>query len=823
MILIPFFVSLSNSLRYSFQSNIYRCNDHNCTNKTQTTFLAQSTNYFIQLYLTSDYQNEDKNTTKFLSESGLIPYIMPDVHSVLLYLNSEEKKQFRKLLNSWGFQFSVNQSGKYCFRIFPNMITIFPIVHSKLCYLVHSNHNFTDNFNRILNSDSIKFPSSQSLNPEFSIVHFFNNKTSLFYSPDYYHSIYSVNYTIPDPQFNSIIINNNTNILFYNHQSKLFSFHNSKFSSSHRLISYSSSTNKKFFTFLKLDKSFTQLFVYNFSSQTAKLYSKIDPSDFIHVCGGLLLYSNYSKLEYVYITILQHNSSKNYTIHKYYTGTNHTEQMTYPKIIPNVTTQYPYPKGWNVKLSYITSDIEKVQPTIITGATSFNSYYPQWSVIYGNFLAISNTFGRTYFTIMTLSNDVIENFYISNTTSRFIFRTKHQNKIYYGDLYSNIVEQVPFENSSFDINKTVILFNSNEEPEFVDISNPQSPIHYPVPPETIRQNSTWCPYLKITYEFFDLDYFTRVKQPISSTHFPAKIFIDHSDTFHFRIHATYHRTVPNLLFSSPFHFNMTYSKTIDYSYSMATYDFWIKDSLTYNDFIKNGYETKSERFDIFFENSSSACKNFHTYFDVTSGCLPGLKLEYEFQNKQSFFNHQNMEFLQFSTSWSPHFYLYDITRDMKIPYNSLVAIDVIGYGPDSSSFIETHGLSINIGDKKRIFGYLTNMHATAATNDNNTIQWLCQIGSVCNKVAPKFPEPPCYYLKLRARTVPRNLTNSSFCTLETEFYVKLSGIPMDVFTMVKFSFSTLFVFSVLFIIMYFHADKLNLMRHKNPLIHLHAD
>lgn len=416
---------------------------------------------------------------------------------------------------------------------------------------------------------------------------------------------------------------------------------------------------------------------------------------------------------------------------------------------------------------------------------------------------------------MTLgNNETIEKIFSSNETSRFALLTSNH-MIYYGDTYSNIVERVPYELvEDLDITTALILFNSDEVLELVDVRDPKNPLHHQFPPESIPMSTNWCPYRKVTYELYDIDYFTRIRQPVSDSSFPPHIYIDHSDTFHFAIHATYQGNVPNLLFASPYYFTLNYSKKIDYSHSMVTYNFWIKDALTFDDFVNSGnrYIGRTERLDFFFENSSSVCSNFHTFFDITSGCLPGLSLEYEFEDKRKFFDGEDMEFLQFSSVWTPQFYLYDSTRDMKIPYEDLIEIVVVGYGTTESKFKINHDPNFNTGKNNRIFGYSSDLLSTASVAENRTIEWLCQVGSVCNRVFPKFPKPPIYYLKLKARTIPRDLPNSTYCTLEREFYLQLNGVPMDAITMSIILVITIVVFFIILLIFYHYHEKLKFMQ-----------
>ena len=274
-------------------------------------------------------------------------------------------------------------------------------------------------------------------------------------------------------------------------------------------------------------------------------------------------------------------------------------------------------------------------------------------------------------------------------------------------------------------------------------------------------------------------------------------------------------------------FNLTYSKTIDFSNLTVSYHFKIKDKRTYANYLaaNKTYNRQTERIDLYFENSSSTCKNFHTFFDITSGCPPGYSIHYEFKNKKKFFNGEDMEFLQFTNEWNPTFYIYDDTNDIKIPYNGSFELQVIGYGDKESTFKLIEDPTFNTGPNNRVFVFVSDIYASSATSKNNTIIWTCQYGSVCNRVKPENDtlSPPVYYFKLRAKTLPQDTEKSSFCNLEIEFYVKISGIPMDIFEMTKFLSTTLILcFSILFVLYRFY-DKLPFMQSSVEIIKIKQD
>ena len=853
MILILFFY-LYFGRAYTFRSRSFRCDNPDCSVRTQTSIFRESILYRIELFLSSDNQNIDEAATISAQESGLFPYIIPETYDDINCLNQNMSTRFQTTVNSWNFSFFGECRRRYCYKILPNININLDTSSTKLCYLIQpgifltSDENVTV-YGRVIDPNDMPFFINESLipridrvynqptNPEFSLVHYdkqfpypISSSKGLLYSPDHYHSIY---YISPNFPFLRNIWNTMEDIFLtqYNYDAlSSNSFDNHKFSYYYFPTSYDSGTGNYFVAY---DTNTNRDLVYAYFDTTQSLFydspyfSSIPISydgmdnEFNSICSGIILYSNYYKTNIVLLSILYNNNTNEYIISKNYQDDedsdnfSYCEFLEYPHFVSNKTEKYPYPRGWNVNISDYYDDEYSRQPTKINGVHLFGQKYCQWSMIYGNFLAVSNTFARTFFTIMTLgNNETIQKIFSSNETSRFALLTSNH-MIYYGDTYSNIVERVPFELvEDLNITTALILFNSDEVLELVDVRNPKNPIHHQFPPESIPMSTNWCPYLKVTYELYDIDYFTRVRQPVSDSSFPPQIFVDHSDTFHFAIHATYQGKAPNLLFASPFYFTLNYSKKIDYSHSMVTYNFWIKDALTFEDFINSGnqYIGRSERLDFFFENSSSVCLNFHTYFDITSGCLPGLSLQYEFEEKRRFFDGEDMEFLQYSRIWNPQFYLYDSTRDMKIPYEGLIEIIVVGYGTTESKFKVNSDPDFNTGKNNRVFGYTSDLLATASISENRSIEWLCQVGSVCNRVSPSFPNPAVYYLKLRARTIPRDLPNSTYCTLEREFYLELSGIPMDAVTMSIILVITIVVFFIILIIFYHYHDKLKFMQ-----------
>lgn len=858
--IILLFLFLPFQKAYSFRSRSFRCDNRDCSVRTHTSIFRESILYRIELFLTSDNQNIDEDATKAAQEAGLFPYIIPETYDDINCLNQNMSTRFQTTVNSWNFSFFGECKRRYCYKVIPNININIDTSSTKLCFLIQpgvfltSDENVTvfgrvidpNDMQSFLNNEEIPEIDrvfNQPTNPEFSIVHYrqqfsypISSSKGLIYSPDHYHNIYYISPNFPFlrnvwetledvflTQYEYDVLTSNS---FKKHEFSYYYSPTSFYSGpGNYSLSYDQNTNRDLiYAYYSTNHS---LYIDGpLISQIQILNDEID-ADSYSICGGIILFSNYYKTSIVLLSILYNNISNEYHISKHYQDEDdpenfsYYEKLEYPHYVLNQTAKYPYPRGWNVNTSDYyyedigTKDEYMLQPTSITGVHLFGQKYCQWSMIYGNFLAVSNTFARTYFIIMTLGNgEKIEKIFASNETSRFaLLTTNHM--IYYGDTYSNIVERVPYELvDGLNITTALILFNSDEVLELVDVNDPKNPIHHQFPPESIPMSTNWCPYRKVTYELYDIDYFTRVRQPVSDSSFPPQIYVDHSDTFHFAIHATYQGKVPNLLFAAPFYFTLNYSKKIDYSHSMITYNFWIKDALTFEDFVNSGnqYIGRTERIDFFFENSSSVCLNFHTFFDITSGCLPGLSLQYEFEDKKKFFNGEDMEFLQFSRYWVPQFYLYDSTRDMKIPYTGLIEISIIGYGTTESKFKLNNDPEFNTGKNNRVFGYTSDILATAAIAENCTIEWLCQVGSVCNRVSPKFPNPPVYYLKLRARTIPRDLPNSTYCTLEKEFYLEISGIPMDAGTMATILIVTIILLFIILRILYHYSDRMSFMK-----------
>ncbi|OHT10267.1 hypothetical protein TRFO_04285 [Tritrichomonas foetus] len=835
----------------------YKCLADNCSNLERASIFYPGFLYQFHLYLSQDQQNPDYSKTIAAKKAGLIPFIIPETYDDYQCLNATTSTVFKNAVNSWNFNFSGLCQRKYCYKIIPNINIDLDIQQTTRCYRVMGTEflkgigNQTT-FGELIDANDIeskiignkKIPEitkafTQPYNSEFAVVHYefayphpISTTIGFLLSVNDFHNVY---YLSPYfPYFRSIF--DRLNKAFYTDfkytilaldDNKLFqAFHikeNIVIDSETNYFGYFDSYLKDG-VLLAMNRvnNETTIALYTEDFKKRILYTTSDDYD---LKGGLVLLTNFFDPDLTSIILIRNKNLNKYQLLRHSTNKNQTTFTDLPKKVPNVFKTYPYARPWSIDYELLYPNLE-LQDLFVTGMSEFNNHYRQWSVIYGNFFAISNTFTRTYYLTMSFKdNETVTSFYYSNHTSRFAFLTS-RNMLYYGDTYSNIIERVPYDViPNLNMTKTLILFDSNENLDLVDISNPKNPNHFVFSPEQIPQGTYWCPFQEVFYEFSNLDYFTRLLTPIPENSFPKQIYVDHSDTFHFKILATYTDTIPNLFFTDPLNFNLTYTRNVDYTRSLVAYSFWIKDGSTYDNYIANNYTYvgKSERIDFFFENSSSCCKNFHTYFDIKSGCMPGLSLEYRYENQEEFFTKEPMEFLKFSAEWNPKFYIYDSARDIEMPYDGLLEILIVGYGEREYTFRLTDDPQINSGNTERVFAYKQDPLATAAISSNNTISWLCQIGSVCNRITPKLPEPPSYYFKLRARTIPRNLSDSSFCTYEKDFYVKVSGIPMDVVTMAIFLVTTLIFLFLIFGVMYYYADNLPIMSESNKIIVINED
>lgn len=59
----------------------------------------------------------------------------------------------------------------------------------------------------------------------------------------------------------------------------------------------------------------------------------------------------------------------------------------------------------------------------------------------------------------------------------------------------------------------------------------------------------------------------------------------------------------------------------------------------------------------------------------------------------------------------------------------------------------------------------------------STVGWVCSPSSPCAGVAPRFPDTPEYYFKIRVST--EAVATTSYCAYETELVVRVHGLPLN--------------------------------------------
>lgn len=469
-----------------------------------------------------------------------------------------------------------------------------------------------------------------------------------------------------------------------------------------------------------------------------------------------------------------------------------------PKEIPNEARTFEAPLSlasyfWNGASPYPPGPID------IVGVRTFNGMFSRYVIYYGNILAISSQYGYTPSLLMTLGSEKITRLVTSKKSGYFAFITDKK-RMFFGSAVSPSVVEIDYQkytNEELDPDFYIIIFDDDDNLNLVNLKYITNRKIFILNPLDLLPSESLCPYKEISIKTWDTARLSRVILPEVDNAIPEHVYLDASDTFHIQISLTLASQVePSLRIRQTKHLNVTKQVTRDWSLAMVIYDICVADGTPYSEeVLTNGY-CFSDLLIIDFEEAGPMCEGSTVSINFTVGCLPYVSLVLEPRDPVVLDDGTVADVANFEKDWLPNIRLLDSVFGVSKQYTGNFDLKVIGGGPKADGIVYYSDEQIeeyNFGLSGRVWRYVDGGDEREARYENSTIAWVCSLNSPCGKVRPEPFNPVEYYFLFELRTVPKDVRGTSLCVLSTTFIVKVTGITMDVVTMLIFMLVSLCV------------------------------
>ena len=421
-------------------------------------------------------------------------------------------------------------------------------------------------------------------------------------------------------------------------------------------------------------------------------------------------------------------------------------------------------------------------PLSLNGIHAHHSTYGHM-FLYGSALLHSPAFGYGWFLIATFDGRVITDFTSSPVSGKFAFYLEDNHTVFLGSTGSKYLNQ--FDAAEYfnltDLQLSQLFFGADDVLYFVCVAENGSITRKVIPVDYFIRRDSDCPYLSVDISSDNPQEVTRVR---GMSGLAQSIYLDRDSEYKFNlVFGVRPGESPDLSVIANGNFRVNLDTVNDYLNDIVSYTATIKSNPESSQKVKVGEDFYQSPIIVRVSNAAPRCEFSENTINARIGCPQGLRLvlrPYDPEQSAGLDCLANdAECVDFKRTWNPWFIIEDTIDGSSRNFTGLFSMSVVGAGKTKETitrFTEEQIKEYNEGSTK-IWVFDKDDTSRVATSANSSVLWVCDEGSPCSGVTPEPFHAPQLYLVFRV-TTNVEYDNSTYCDFDAEFVICLVSLPL---------------------------------------------